>query len=61
MRVKVLFILLYFIIFVSCNKEYNTIGTDFLRSDSIETNVEYVDVLINQKKIPAFKSIDLPI
>ena len=61
MRAKVSIILLYFIVFVSCNKEYNTIGTDFLRSDTIETNVEYVDVFINQKKVPAFKSIGLPI
>ena len=61
MRAKVSIILLYFIVFVSCNKEYNTIGTDFLRSDTIETNVKYVDVFINQKKVPAFKSIGLPI
>ena len=61
MRVKLSLILLYYLIFTSCNKEYNTIGTDFLRSDTIDTNVEYVDVSINQKRIPAFKSIGLPI
>ena len=61
MRVKLSLILLYSLIFTSCNKEYNTIGTDFLRSDTIETNIEYVDVSINQKRIPAFKSIGLPI
>ena len=55
MRIKFISIILSSLIFVSCNKEYNNIGTDFLRSDTFETNIEYVDVSINQKKIPAFK------
>ena len=58
---KVKFYALYFIFFISCNKEYNTIGTDFLRSDTFDTNVEYVDVAVKQKRIPPFKSIALPI
>ena len=58
---KVKFYIVYFIFFISCNKEYNTIGTDFLRSDTFDTNVEYVDVAVKQKRIPPFKSIALPI
>ena len=61
MRIKPISIFLCSLILISCNKEYNNIGTDFLRSDTFETNVEYVDVFINQKKIPAFKSIGLPV
>ena len=58
---KVKFYIVYFLFFISCNKEYNTIGTDFLRSDTFDTNVEYVDVAVKQKRIPPFKSIALPI
>ena len=58
---KVKFYIVYFLFFISCNKEYNTIGTDFLRSDTFDTNVEYVDVSVKQKRIPPFKSIALPI
>ena len=58
---KVKFYIVYFLFFISCNKEYNTIGTDFLRSDTFDTNVEYVDVAVKQKQIPPFKSIALPI
>ena len=52
---------LLLLIFISCNKEYNTIGTDILRSDTFKTNIEYVNVEVKQKKIPPFKSIGLPI
>ena len=58
---KVKFYIICFLFFISCNKEYNTIGTDFLRSDTFDTNVEYVDVAVKQKRIPPFKSIALPI
>ena len=58
---KVKFCIVCFLFFISCNKEYNTIGTDFLRSDTFDTNVEYVDVAVKQKRIPPFKSIGLPI
>ena len=61
MKIKFISIILCSLILISCNKEYNNIGTDFLRSDTFETNVEYVDVSINQKKIPPFKSIGLPV
>jgi len=56
-----IYIFLLFLIFISCNKEYNTIGTDILRSDTFKTNIEYVNVEVKQKKIPPFKSIGLPI
>ena len=52
---------LLLLIFISCNKDYNTIGTDILRSDTFKTNTEYVNVEVKQKKIPPFKSIGLPI
>ena len=58
---KIKFYIVCFLFFISCNKEYNTIGTDFLRSDTFDTNVEYVDVAVKQKRIPPFKSIALPI
>ena len=58
---KVKFYIVCFLFFISCNKEYNTIGTDFLKSDTFDTNVEYVDVAVKQKRIPPFKSIALPI
>ena len=58
---KVKFYIVCFLFFISCNQEYNTIGTDFLRSDTFDTNVEYVDVAVKQKRIPPFKSIALPI
>ena len=61
MKIKFISIILCSLILISCNKEYNNIGTDFLRSDTFETNVEYVNVSINQKKIPPFKSIGLPV
>ncbi|MAT79594.1 MAG: hypothetical protein CMD13_02535, partial [Flavobacteriales bacterium] len=49
-----------FLIFASCIKDYNTIGTDILKSDTFKTEVEYVPVQIKQKLIPPFKSIGLP-
>ncbi len=52
---------LFFLIFISCNKEYNTIGTDILKSDTFQTNIEYVNLEVKQKQIPPFKSIGLPI
>ena len=56
-----IYIIFLFLIFISCNKEYNTIGTDILRSDTFKTNIEYVNVEVKQKQIPPFKSIGLPI
>ena len=40
----------------SCTKEYNTIGTDILKSDTFQTNVELVPINVVQKAIPPFKS-----
>ncbi len=53
--------ILSFLFFVSCVKEYNTIGTDILKSDTFNTKVDYFGVKIKQKLIPPFKSIALPI
>ena len=44
----------------SCTKEYNTIGTDILKSDTFKTNVELVPINVVQKAIPPFKSNALP-
>lgn len=44
----------------SCTKEYNTIGTDILKSDTFKTNVELVPINIVQKATPPFKSNALP-
>ena len=61
MKTNNLIIFLSFLIFFSCVKEYNTIGTDILKSDTFKTEVEYIGVQIKQKLIPPFKSIALPI
>ena len=61
MRINNFFFIFYFFLFLSCVKEYNTIGTDILKSDTFSTEVEYVGVNIKQKLIPPFKSIGLPI
>ena len=44
----------------SCTKEYNTIGTDILKSDTFKTNVELVPINVVQKATPPFKSNALP-
>tara|TARA_A100001011_G_scaffold247320_1_gene255580 strand:- start:21637 stop:23439 length:1803 start_codon:yes stop_codon:yes gene_type:complete len=54
------FLILLLITFFSCTKEYNTIGTDILKSDTIKTNVELVPINVVQKAIPPFKSNALP-
>ena len=61
MKLNNLVPILSFLFFVSCVKEYNTIGTDILKSDTFNTKVEYFGVKIKQKVIPPFKSIALPI
>ena len=60
MKINNLLAFFSFLIFVSCVKDYNTIGTDILKSDTFKTEVEYVPVQIKQKLIPPFKSIGLP-
>ena len=60
MKINKLLLFFSFLIIVSCVKDYNTIGTDILKSDTFKTEVEYVPVQIKQKLIPPFKSIGLP-
>jgi len=54
------FLRLLLITLFSCTKEYNTIGTDILKSDTFKTNVELVPINVVQKAIPPFKSNALP-
>jgi len=54
------FLILLLISLFSCTKEYNTIGTDILKSDTFKTNVELVPINIVQKATPPFKSNALP-
>ena len=54
------FLILVLITLFSCTKEYNTIGTDILKSDTFQTNVELVPINVVQKAIPPFKSNALP-
>ena len=54
------FLILILITLFSCTKEYNTIGTDILKSDTFKTNVELVPINVVQKAIPPFKSNALP-
>ena len=54
------FLTLLLITLFSCTKEYNTIGTDILKSDTFQTNVELVPINVVQKAIPPFKSNALP-
>ena len=54
------FLILLLITLFSCNKEYNTIGTDILKSDTFKTNVELVPINVVQKAVPPFKSNALP-
>ena len=58
-KIKSTFILLILITIFSCNKEYNTIGTDILKSDTFDTNIELVPVYATQKFVPPFKSNNL--
>ena len=48
-KIKITFILLILITIFSCNKDYNTIGTDILKSDTFDTNIELVPVYANPK------------
>ncbi len=61
MRINNFSVIFFFFLLLSCVKDYNTIGTDILKSDTFSTKVEYVGVNIKQKLIPPFKSIGLPI
>jgi len=57
---KLRFLILILITLFSCTKEYNTIGTDILKSDTFKTNVELVPINVVQKATPPFKSNALP-
>jgi len=61
MRINNFSVIFFFFLLLSCVKDYNTIGTDILKSDTFSTKVEYVGVNIKQKLIPPFKSIGLPV
>ena len=54
------FLILILITLFSCTKEYNTIGTDILKSDTFKTNIELVPINVVQKATPPFKSNALP-
>lgn len=54
------FLILLLITLFSCTKEYNTIGTDMLKSDTFKTNVELIPINVVQRAIPPFKSNALP-
>ena len=54
------FLILLLITLFSCTKEYNTIGTDILKSDTFKTNIELVPINVVQKATPPFKSNALP-
>lgn len=43
-------------IFYSCSKDYNSIGTDILKSDTFNTSVENIPIYATQKLISPFKS-----
>ena len=57
MRINLIYISL---LIISCTKDYNEIGNDFLNDNIIDTEIEYFDVIVNQKLIPPFKSSSLP-
>jgi hypothetical protein len=50
------FVLVSFLLALSCTKEYNSIGTEILKSDTFKTSLENIPVFATQKLIPPFKS-----
>ena len=58
MKNKYYNIFIFFIILseLSCTKEYNSIGTEILKSDTFETSLENIPVFASQKLIQPFKS-----
>ena len=58
MKNKYCNIFIFFIILseLSCTKEYNSIGTEILKSDTFETSLENIPVFASQKRIQPFKS-----
>ena len=51
-----IFILVIILSELSCTKEYNSIGTEILKSDTFETSLENIPVFASQKLIQPFKS-----
>ena len=51
-----IFILIIILSELSCTKEYNSIGTEILKSDTFETSLENIPVFASQKRIQPFKS-----
>ena len=51
-----IFILFIILSELSCTKEYNSIGTEILKSDTFETSLENIPVFASQKSIQPFKS-----
>ena len=51
-----IFILFIILSELSCTKEYNSIGTEILKSDTFETSLENIPVFASQKRIQPFKS-----
>ena len=51
-----IFILFIILSELSCTKEYNSIGTEILKSDTFETRLENIPVFASQKRIQPFKS-----
>ena len=51
-----IFILFIILLELSCTKEYNSIGTEILKSDTFETSLENIPVFASQKRIQPFKS-----
>ena len=51
-----IFILFIILSELSCTKEYNSIGTEILKSDTFETSLENIPVFASQKIIQPFKS-----
>ena len=51
-----IFILVVILSELSCTKEYNSIGTEILKSDTFETSLENIPVFASQKLIQPFKS-----
>ena len=51
-----IFILVIILSELSCTKEYNSIGTEILKSNTFETSLENIPVFASQKLIQPFKS-----
>lgn len=38
----------------SCNKDYNTIGTNLITNKPFDTNIEEIPLFVKMKKIPPY-------